>query len=848
MHPQVKTQHSSQHELLLPVGTYEMALAAIHNGADAIYLGVPGFNARGRSYDFEMQELKKIIQTCHLYGVRAHLAFNIVIFENELPQVIEVLKEILPLKPDALIVQDLGLAQIIRELSPDQIIHASTQMTITNHEAISLLEDLNIRRFVLGRENSLDEIRLIREKTDKDLEVFVHGALCVSYSGQCFTSESIGGRSANRGQCAQSCRFAYNLFVDGEKKQMNGRDYLVSPQDLCGIEQIPELIDIGVQSFKVEGRLKSPEYVASATQEYRDAIDRALVKRPLTGQELSIAKQHMGLTYSRGFFSGWLKGVDHQHLVEGTYSAHRGVEIAKVIEVHDDSLVIESTDNLHLHPGDGLVWVFRKRSHWVEKGGFIYQVHKISQKKIEVFFSTDLKLDRDTVGARVYFNHDKELKKDLQRSFTDKHQFKKIPVTLKVEIEIGKPLTAVMMDGVHSVSAQTASPIELAKTKGTTDLQIKEELGALSATAFDLHKCELKRATQDPIYVSQKEIKEVRRHLSESLANIRSEFEHARPQFDQVKIDTLLQPRPRPASSKIKLNVLLREKDQVLNLVQAIRDGQINKADLGTVILDFEFGRDYLSSLEELKKSELRTGVATTRILKPQEYNNLKSIQKMNPDVILVRNLGALQYFTKTSPFSGDLIGDFSLNVTNHLTADYLLKKGLQSLCLSYDLNKNQIDDVLQFAPAEKLEITVHQYMPSFHMEHCVFAMTLSEGSSWKDCGKPCEQHKLELEDQFGNRHQIKPDQECRNTMYNAVSQSAAKYLPEWQSQGLGFARYEALRERNDELIGKIQTYIGLINQTLTVNEASEKLGKMESYGLSEGSLSRLTEYQSRKR
>lgn len=835
------------HELLLPVGTYEMALAAIHNGADAIYLGVPGFNARGRSYDFAMDELKKIIQTCHLYGVRSHLAFNIVIFENELPQVIEVLQDILPLKPDALIVQDLGLAQIIRELSPDQIIHASTQMTITNHEAISLLEDLNIRRFVLGRENSVDEIRLIREKTEKDLEVFVHGALCVSYSGQCFTSESIGGRSANRGQCAQSCRFAYKLFVDGEKKDMQGRDYLVSPQDLCGIEQIPDLVKIGVHSFKVEGRLKSPEYVAAATQEYRDAIDRAVANKPLTAQELKSARDHMGVTYSRGFYPGWLNGVQHQKLVEGTYSSHKGVLIGTVVEVHQDSLVIESLDNLHLHPGDGLVWIFRKRGHWVEKGGFIYQIHKISQKRIEVHLSQDLKLDRDTVGARVFLNHNKDLKKDLQRSYTDKHEFKKIPVQLKVQIELGKPLTAQMSDGAHTVSAQTNSNVESAKTKGSLDSQIKEELGSLSATAFELRGCEIVRSTDAPVYISQKEIKEVRRELTEKLSLLRSEFAHAKPVFDQTKINSLLASQNQQNQTQVKLNVLLREKDQVQDLVQAIQSGQINREDIHVVILDFEFGRDYLSSLEELKAAGIRTGVATTRILKPQEYSNLKAIQKMNPDVILVRNLGALQYFTKTSPFDGELIGDFSLNVTNHLTGKYLLTKGLKSLCLSYDLNKTQIDDLLKMGMPNQFEITVHQYMPSFHMEHCVFAMTLSQGSSWRDCGKPCEQHTLELEDQFGNRHHIKPDQECRNTMYNAISQSAAQYITEWHQTGLGFIRYEALRERNNDLIEKIQTYIQLIKNEITAPEASQKLGAMESYGLSVGAMGRLTEYQSKK-
>lgn len=244
-------------ELLLPVGNMEMCLAAVHHGADAIYVGVPFFNARGRTTDLSLEELKEMIDLCHLYGVRVNLAFNVVIFQNEFPKVIELLKEILPMGPDAFIVQDLGLAKLIRSMAPNQRIHASTQMTVTNPDAIKFVDDLKIDRFVLGRENSIPEIKLIREKTDKEIEVFVHGALCVAYSGQCFTSESLGGRSANRGQCAQSCRLEYELFVDEVKKDLGSKKYLVSPKDLMGIEEVPALKELGVNSFKVEGRLKN---------------------------------------------------------------------------------------------------------------------------------------------------------------------------------------------------------------------------------------------------------------------------------------------------------------------------------------------------------------------------------------------------------------------------------------------------------------------------------------------------------------------------------------------------------------------------------------------------------------
>ena len=316
-----------------------MCLAAIHHGADAVYFGVPFFNARGRTTDFSLEDLKEMIDLCHLYGVRTNLAFNVVIFQNEYPKVVEMLKAVLPMGPDAFIVQDLGLASLIRKMAPNQRIHASTQMTVTNPDAIKLVDDLSIDRFVLGRENSLSEIQAIREGTDKELEVFVHGALCVAYSGQCFTSESLGGRSANRGQCAQSCRLEYELYVDDKKKEMGEKKYLVSPKDLMGISEVKELEKAGVNSFKVEGRLKTPEYVASAARNYREVLDGGALNLNKRTAELSS-------TYSRGFFTGWLKGVDHQQLVEGTYSAHRGLEIGTVKEVRKKTILIDSTANL----------------------------------------------------------------------------------------------------------------------------------------------------------------------------------------------------------------------------------------------------------------------------------------------------------------------------------------------------------------------------------------------------------------------------------------------------------------------------------------------------------------------
>jgi putative protease len=296
------------------------------------------------------------------------------------------------------------------------------------------------------------------------------------------------------------------------------------------------------------------------------------------------------------------------------------------------------------------------------------------------------------------------------------------------------------------------------------------------------------------------------------------------------------------------LNLLLREKAQVTDLLEGLQNGQINKDGIACVILDFEFGRDYESSILLLKAAGLRSGIATTRILKPNEYMHFVRIEQLSPDVILIRNLGALYYFTQVKPFPGELRGDFSLNVTNHLTAEYLLGKGLSSVTASYDLNAGQVTDLLKSADARRFEVTIHQYMPAFHMEHCVFASLLSQGSSFRDCGKPCEKHRVQLVDEFGNRHQIKADPECRNTMFNAVAQSAASHYGEWKALALGAVRYEALFERGAELVHKIANYQSLVSGRMSVSEVLAGLKSTEIYGLGEGPMAKAKEYRSIKK
>lgn len=811
-----------------------MCLAAIHNGADAIYVGMPHFNARGRTTDFSVTELKEMIDLCHLYGVRVNLAFNVVIFEEEIPEVIKLLEEVLPLGADALIVQDVGLAKIVRQMAPEQVIHGSTQMTVTNHEAMSLLADLGIKRFVLGREVSLPEMKAIKEKTDKELEVFVHGALCVAYSGQCFTSESIGGRSANRGQCAQSCRLEYDMIVDGQKRDLGAQKYLVSPKDLCGIAEIPDLLSLGIESFKVEGRLKTPEYVAAAAKNYREAIDRV----GLSQKQLEQAKNEMGLTYSRGFFSGWLHGVDHQQLVEGTYGAHRGVEIGSVLKVLPKSIIV-TINKADLKKGDGIMLAGFHNGKKCEIGGMLFDLKKIKDRTFEFFFSKDFDCKKVQEKFIVYFNHDAVVEKKLSQSYQDKNLKKKIPLSIFAVSKLGETLKVQVTDGIHSVSVDSEDILAQAFDRPVSELHLKEELGALGGTCFTLHS--LKLESDGDFFIHQKALKQLRRDFTEKMMKLRMSI----APLKLVPVDPFTN-KTNHSTAQTKLNILLREISQVhdfLTFADKVKDV------IGVVYLDYEFGKGYAESVELIRAAGINVGIATTRILKPNEYYNFKIIERANPDVILVRNLGALYYFKNNAEKKFILKADFSLNVTNSVTADYFINKGLESVCASYDLNSTQLKALLNNSNASKMEVTIHQYMPSFHMEHCVFAAFMSKGSSFKDCGKPCEKHRLELKDQFGNHHQIKADQECRNTMFNATAQSAAKMIPQLKSLNVGEVRFEALYERGELLAKKIKGYRDVVlSESLSEIEAIiNRLGVDEKYGLSDGA-QKEREYKDRKK
>src|SRR5712691_3081454 len=346
-------------ELLAPAGDWDCARAAVENGADAIYFGLEKFNARMRAHNFTEADLPKLMELLHRRGVKGYVTFNTLVFANELAEAEQYLRAIIAAGVDAAIVQDVGICRLIRRLSPDFPIHASTQMTITSAGGIAFARDLGCNLVVLARECSIKEIEKIQsvprdsQSSTLPLEVFVHGALCVAYSGQCLTSEALGGRSANRGECAQACRMPYELIADGKEVPLDGRKYLLSPQDLAGLDVLPELVRTGVASLKIEGRLKTPEYVANITRIYRQALDECGVRNAECGvadgdavdsvtphSAIRNPQYEMEMAFSRGLHTGWFRGINNQELVHARFGKKRGLYLGAVTRVQGDKVFV----------------------------------------------------------------------------------------------------------------------------------------------------------------------------------------------------------------------------------------------------------------------------------------------------------------------------------------------------------------------------------------------------------------------------------------------------------------------------------------------------------------------------
>jgi len=808
-------------ELLAPAGDWESLRAACANGADSVYFGLSQFNARARATNFTLEELPEVMKFLHDRNVRGFVAFNTLIFSDELSAAAEFIAAIASAAVDAVIVQDLGLVRLIRAMAPTLPIHASTQMTLTEPGGIDFVKRLGVERVVLARELSLADIRNITANTEVPVEVFVHGALCVAYSGQCLTSEALGGRSANRGQCAQACRLPYDLIVDGSPRDLGDRAYLLSPQDLAAYDLIDPLIDAGVISFKIEGRLKGGPYVAATTQTYRKAIDAKLEQRAFAlarREELDLAQ-----TFSRGFTPGFLEGVNHQKLVRGRFPKSRGILLGKVVGFAKHGVKVQLADDVEIQAGDGVLFDLG-RPETQEPGGRVWRVESRSGA-VELHFEPEsLDPARIPIGCNVWKTDDPALRKRLEQSYSQDKTAKRISIRAKLEGQLGGALTLTLACASGSASATWGGPLDAATKRPTTAEQIREQLDRLGDTPFELG--ELALELPDSVMIPRSVLNDLRRRAAIELAASLHTV-HAIANVDAL--ESLRPPgeMPNAKHETPKLTVLVRNLDQ-LEAALACRPA--------AVYCDFEDLRRYKDAVPRARAAGIPVGLATLRILKPGEEGFQSPIVRAEPDVVLVRNLASIAYFREHLP-QAKLIGDFSLNVANELTADLFIREGLDRLVPSYDLNWEQFASLIRHTNPDWFEPVIHQHMPMFHNESCIFAANLSKGKDHTDCGRPCDRHKVELRDRTGALFPVIADTGCRNTVYNSVPQSAAEYLRRMLELGLHTFRVDLLRETPAQVAPLLDRYTRVLVGLDDGRTAWRELKALNQLGVTRGSL-----------
>jgi putative protease len=761
---------------------------------------------------------------------------NTLVFEPELPIVEELLRRVATAGVDAIIVQDPAVALLARAVAPALEVHASTQMTLSSPLAAQIGARLGVTRVVVPRELSVDEIRLYAEGTPLELEVFVHGALCVSWSGQCLTSESWGGRSANRGQCAQSCRLPYDLVVDDEVRDLGDIRYLLSPRDLAATGAIADLADIGVASLKIEGRQKGPQYVATAVEGYRRWRDSILSGAPDEAQ-LSRDLSAMALSYTRGQSPGFLGGIDHQELVEGRFPKHRGLYVGRVVAVRGDLVVVASDDGTsarlpELKNGMGVVFD-QGHPEGDEPGGPLFGAHRTRDGWELRFGRPGPDLRRVAVGDRAWLSGDPQLGKHADRLVAEGAAVSgRLPLSLDVSGAPDTPLRVVARCGPHAASASSAISLTPARGRGLDEGLLRDKLGSLGGTPF--HLASLSLQLDGALHLPVSELKDLRRALVAQLEALVLDRSHA--------------VAPAPVLESVRASVRVPDgPDLAPAIVPLVRnDAQLDAVlDLGVpeVELDWMEMVGLGKAVTRARSRGARVVVATMRVQKPGEEKIDAHLAKLAPDAVLVRSWGSLAYFTglENAP---PLHGDFSLNVTNGITAGFVLGAGLASITAAHDLDATQLDALLAAAPRHRVAVTVHHHIPTFHTEHCVYAHLLSEGRDFRTCGRPCEQHAVSLKDRTGLVHPVWVDVGCRNTVFNAQAQSAAPLVPSLLASGVRRFRVELVRETATETSRIVSAYRNLLAGTSTPADVLRHARAHEQFGVTRGTMRTLTVVQ----
>ncbi len=638
-------------ELLSPVGNMNCLYAAINAGCDAVYLAGINFGARSFAGNFTNEELESAVNICHLYGVRVYITVNTLIYDLEVERFMKYIDFLVSINVDALIMQDIGMIDLVRKTYPTLEIHASTQANIHNLEGVKLCEKLGIKRVVLPRETSIELVREIKRNTNIEIEIFIQGALCMSYSGECLMSSLIGGRSGNRGTCAQSCRQPYSLEIDG--KLVEKDKYLLSTKDLNTMEHLNELIDIGIDSLKIEGRMKSPQYVYFVTKLYRKIIDNYLANKKIniTQEDITNLKK----IFNREFTKGFLFNEDNDNFVNTFRPNHIGISIGEVINYKNGLATIKLNEELNI--GDGI--------RIIGNPDIGTTVTKIYKEKSNI---VSIPIDQVKISSTVLKTYDAVLMKNLEKELSIK---RKIKINGICTLKIGEYIKLEITDKINKVQVTSDFKVEKANTSKLSMDKIREQLSKLGDTIYEFNNLDIDM--DNNIFVPIIKLNELRRTAIEILNSKRcikkvykkEKYNIDIPNFDRVN----------------KKSVLISSYEQYLKLKNNYDLIYIDNTDLYNKIND--------------KKCILKLNRINEHL---KDYN----------DKLLVSDLGSVYKYKNVDV-------DFSLNVFNSYAVAFLHSIGVHKITLSYELNYKQIKTLVEnyvnrYKKNPNLEVIVNSY------------------------------------------------------------------------------------------------------------------------------------------
>ncbi|TCL61526.1 putative protease [Hydrogenispora ethanolica] len=750
-------------ELLAPAGDWDALLAGLSAGADAVYLGGKTFSARQFAGNFDLPALEKAAELLHLHSKKLYVTVNTLIANAEMETALRFVHDLYHIGVDALIVQDLGLIHLVRSHIPQLELHASTQMTVHNREGAQFLQELGVRRVVLARELAEPEVAAIAE-TGVEVEVFVHGALCICYSGQCLMSSMIGGRSGNRGRCAQPCRMEYRLVADGEVVPVKGQ-YLLSPQDIALVTLLPELQRSGVRSLKIEGRMKRPEYVYAVVKAYRKALDR-YYQDPARFAVGDVDLQELAEVFNRGLTTGYFGGNRNQALMSFTRPNNRGIQLGRIQKVNpaQDRVTLKLEAALNR---DDIVEV------WVSQGGRVSATIKELQSAggqvlTEAPAGTVVSLEipgRITPGDRVFKVYSARVDAQTRQVLDRENESFQIPCTVLVSGQNGMPLQVVYQDEAGNQGiASSEIPLQPARNRPLTEEVLREQLGRLGNTNFRL--AGLRSELAPNLMLPLSELNQVRRQATEQLVAARLAPFRREP----LLLKTPLLPESKPERQRRNaahpvLSVWVADLEGVR---QAIAGGGDQIYIGGDELTDFHWSAETLRSAVALgRENRIPVVIGLPRILREGQRTLWRQQWEMalaaEPDGLMVSDLGGLQLTLGES--TAAVYINYPLNLFNRWAVESLVNPRIRQVCLSPELSLEQLKQFYYANRWPRPELIVQGPLELMVSEYCPIGSTMAGG---KACGRLCRSRQYALRDRMNLDFPIRTDQFCRMHLLNS--------------------------------------------------------------------------------